>query len=73
MREQIIKVVLASDNWEVLTLVADTMNYNYEVFSVLHPFADSLHQLYLKASLPLMRGREREIEGPFFTWLVNFF
>ena len=70
---QVIKIALVSDSWEVLTLAADTMNYNYEVFSVLHPFADSLHQLYLKASLPLMRGREREIEGPFFTWLVNFF
>ncbi|KAF8542225.1 hypothetical protein BDD12DRAFT_826310 [Trichophaea hybrida] len=44
----IIKLVLVSDDRDVLTLVADTINYNLEAFSVLHPLNDFIQSLYLK-------------------------
>ncbi|KAF8244696.1 hypothetical protein K440DRAFT_663352 [Wilcoxina mikolae CBS 423.85] len=44
----IIKLVLVSDDWDVLTLVADTINYNLEAFWVLHPLNDFVQSLYLK-------------------------
>lgn len=42
--------MLSSDNWDVLTLVSNTISYNYEAFSVLHPIADLEQRLFHRVS-----------------------
>lgn len=45
--------MLVSDDWDVLTLAADTINYNLEAFSVLHPLNDFVQCIYLKVSFSI--------------------
>jgi hypothetical protein len=49
---EIIKIVLASENWDILTLAADTIAFNLETFCVLHSLDEFIRRLYTQVSSP---------------------
>ena len=44
----VVKMALESENWDVLTIVADTISFNVETFSVLHSVEDFEQRLYTR-------------------------
>jgi mediator of RNA polymerase II transcription subunit 12 len=49
---EVIKIVLASENWDILTLAADTITFNLESFCVLHPLDEFIRRLYTQVTPP---------------------
>jgi hypothetical protein len=49
---EVIKIVLASENWDILTLAADTITFNLESFCVLHPLDEFIRRLYTQVTSP---------------------
>ena len=52
-RQQIIKIILAFDSWEILTLAVDTISYNYEAFAALYPIGELEHRLFQRVGILL--------------------
>lgn len=68
---EVIMIVLASDNWDILTLAADTIIFNLETFCVLHPLEDFIQRLYSQYKKLQMQPSQQPLIKGFLSTFID--